>query len=223
MLFSPKLRFSDLRPHGEIENNQLVFHIDALISQNLVVRSKRGYVLTSKGKEYANRMNTKNAIINQQAKVSACIIPVREETDGTRSYLFYTRLKHPFYGCQGFMTGKVDFGEFITDGAAREFTEETGLIGNPELIHLRHYLVRDKNTHNLVEDKIFFTFRIVNPHGKLTPSEEGEYTWVHESKWKSHITRPFEDKFTIGEYISFTKKEKPIIQLTEVDHTTEKF
>lgn len=202
LLFSPGLKYSELRPDDSIENNKLSFHLDTLVSQGLVNKKGDKYILTLIGKEYANRMDTEKIQIKKQGKIGVVPCCVRN-IDGKKEYLIYTRLKHPFYGYQGFPTGKIDYGESVFDAARRELQEETNLKGDPELFCITHYTVYDKK-HNLLEDKYFYFMKVENPLGELKANNEGKHEWVKESEVKQYITKPFDDFWiSLGELQNF--------------------
>lgn len=138
LLFSPVLRYTDMKPSSKMDNNQFDFHLDSLITSGLVEKMDTGYTLTPTGKEYANRMDTDEVKILQQAKLGARVGCVRT-VNGVQEFLVYTRKKQPFYNCQGFLAGKIRYGEKVLDAAARELKEETGLTGSPTLVESRAY------------------------------------------------------------------------------------
>lgn len=190
LLFSKGLRYSQVKPKKDLPNNQFDFHLKELIRHKLIVKSDNVYKLTDLGKEYSNRMDDETVQVQKQAKIGAISVALRE-FNREWEYLVYTRLKHPFYGSQGFPSGKVRWGESISATCKRELKEETNLIGNPELFKVGHHLVYKKNTHELVEDKIFFFHRIFNPKGKLKSNHEGNFEWVKEKDFKIFLRKPF--------------------------------
>jgi ADP-ribose pyrophosphatase YjhB (NUDIX family) len=222
LLFNQELRFSELKPNETIENNQFTFHLDKLIGDNLVQKISNKYSLTSTGKEFANTMDTDEIKIQKQTKVSAvtCAMRIR---DCKYEYLIYTRLKHPFYGHQGFPSGKVKWGEKIIDACKREFFEETKLLGKPELFTIHHHHVYDKNTNKLLEDKLFFIFKIVNPKGRLRANNEGNFEWIKEAELKKYIIKPFGALNDILKVMKLAKSNKTIISVEEFDEFTEEF
>lgn len=221
LLFAETLKFSELKPF-DIENNQLTFHLDRLIKDGLVEKVDDGYKLTVKGKEFANRMDTDKAKMQLQGKIGViqcCINNQKSENE----FLLYTRLKHPFYGSQGYSSGKVRFGETIKDAAKRELKEETNLEGEPELFMIEHHLVYSKDEHKLLEDKYFYFCKIINPKGELKANEEGKFEWVKESEVSKYLKKPFESVeriLYITERIKDLKKE---ITFEEITHFTDSF
>jgi ADP-ribose pyrophosphatase YjhB (NUDIX family) len=222
LLFSKSLKYTELKPGKEMENNQFDFHLDQLIKLGFIKKSDKIYLLTNSGKEYANRMDTANATFQKQAKISAVIAPIRE-IDNKKQYLIYTRLKQPFFGCQGFMSGKVNYGETVEQSTARELKEETNLEGKPEITSIRHYRVFDENTNTIVEDKFMFFCQVINPKKELIASSEGKFEWVDEEDLFNYVTNHFESIEAFERDLSEFKNFKGEIKFLEIDHISDKF
>lgn len=208
-----------MKPDKEMENNQFSFHLNSLIDANLVLKDNDKYSLTDKGKEFANRMDTDDVKILPQAKLSAWCCCVRNSGHG-RGVLIGTRKKQPFYGCQGFVAGKIKFGETIYDAAKRELGEETGLKGDPKLVQIKHYVSYKGG--ELVEDKFMFLSLFENPEGELTPNYEVDLEWVPIDELQQFITKPFktfdEIKEVIDSVTSFDGNVSFVEKVEEVDN-----
>ncbi len=222
LLFSQSLPYSKLKPDVEMENNKFSFHLNELVDSDLVSKDESGYRLTTKGKEYANQMDTGTVTIMKQAKISAWVCPTQGE-GADKQYLIYTRLKQPFYGAQGFMSGKVQYGEFASEAAEREMMEETGLKGEPTLVGIRHYVVIDKLTGKVVEDKFMYMFIAHNPTGELQQSSEGKYEWVKKSEFKEKVTNHFQSFEEFLHDIHWIDNFKGDLFFEEKMHFTDKF
>ncbi|WKZ30427.1 MAG: NUDIX hydrolase [Candidatus Dojkabacteria bacterium] len=192
LLFAKDLRYSDMKPDERMENSQFDFHLDTLIGQGFISKENDKYALTTKGKEFANRHDSDTTKLKVQAKISVWIAAYRDHED-KREYLIYTRLKNPFYGAQGFIAGKLDYGEKVLDGTKRELLEEANLKGEPELVHIRHYINKNKETNEVIEDKFFFLCVVKNPTGEIVSSNEGLYEWVSKEQFKEKVTNHFEN------------------------------
>ena len=172
LLFKTAARFSELNT-TELTNDHFTFHVKKLIDDELIFKDEtERYQLTIKGKEFANRLDTDEVVIERQAKIGVLLIAYREETEGQRQFLIQQRLKQPFYGFYGFPTGKIRWGETITQTAQRELAEETGLQGDVIFLGIKHKMDYTSE-HTLLEDKYFFVCTIKNPTGLLMEEFEG--------------------------------------------------
>ena len=122
-------------------------------------------------------MDTEKTIIEKQAKLGVMLI-IEKEEDGKKYVLVQKRLKEPYYGFQGFVTGKIAWGENILMTAARELEEETGLTAELEFKYIIHELVYLKENGRLLEDKFFFVVNATKPLGELNSLPSGENRWV---------------------------------------------
>ena len=80
LLFSPSAHFSELLRDTDLTSDHFNFHIKKLVDVGYVTKSDDVYTLTRDGKEYANRMDTDQKIIEKQPKIS--VLLVVENTDG---------------------------------------------------------------------------------------------------------------------------------------------
>lgn len=218
LLFKTALKYSQLK-QSEMENSQFVFHLDKLIHNGYIQKQHSDYTLTSSGKEFANRMDTQEIKLKLQPKTTTVIACTRQSSDGETEYLIYTRHKNPFYGCQGFPTHKVWYGEKIIDAAHQGLLQECGLHGQAQLYAIRHYHVYNP-THELLEDKIMYAFRFTSLTGELISSADGLFSWVPESQITSFITNPLEE---FQELYNLLSNFNGQISFLEQDHITSKF
>ena len=176
LLLSKDAAFSDLQKAMNAESDSANFHIKQLISAGYITKLATGrYTLTRAGKEYANRMDTDEHVIEKQPKVAVCLII----NDGHGKQLVQKRLKQPFYGYWGRPTGKIRWGETILETAARELMEETGLTADISFDSVLHKIDYNKASGELLEAKIFFMMRCDNPRGELIERfEGGQNAWM---------------------------------------------
>ncbi len=212
LLFAKSLRYTEAKPEREMENNQYQFHLDQLLKKELIKKTKSGYSLSTKGKEYATRIDTEKVKVKKQAKISARICCIRNK-NSKKQFLLYTRLKHPFYGCQGFPAGKVSFGEGILEAAKRELREETNLIGEPKLALITHYSTYERSS--AVDDRLMFVCIVMSPEGKLKSCKEGRYEWVDDKKIEKFVTKPFESKKSFMREVELLKRFRGSIKFVE--------
>lgn len=179
LLFAPIHSYADLQKKTGLASDHVSFHIRRLTELGLVEKIGRGnYKLTTKGKEYANRLDTDNNTVERQPK-TAVIFALRKIVDGSVMYLFQERRKNPYYGFWGLPSGKIRWGETISEAAAREALEETGLIAHFTIANVYHEHVKHAKTDDIIEDKIFFIAVSDEPTGELISDFEGGHNeWL---------------------------------------------
>lgn len=184
LMYKPEARFSELNTQG-VTSDHFNFHVKRLVELGLLEKKadEGYYILTAIGKEFANRFDSDSKAMSyeRQPKMSVIIGCVKEE-GGVRKYLTQRRLKQPFYGFLGFMSGKVRWGDDLAFTAARELKEEMGVEARMTLCGVWHrmdYSLGDV----LLEDKYFFVFRGDDARGELVQNfEGGENRWLSEEE-----------------------------------------
>lgn len=221
LTFARKAKFSQLKTNlKDIDNNQFCFHLNTLQKQNIVQKDENNiYSLTTEGLSLSEKLDTEKIEIKQQAKLTVYVSAINKENQ----ILIYTRKKNPFYDCQGFGGGRIDYGENILDAAKREFKEETNLEGEPQLIKILHNKIYSQNTHELLVDKILFFCKIINPTGILEPSEEGTYEWVDIDNISEYIQKPFDSKEEFLKQVNYFIHWDGNITLEEQEQITENY
>ena len=177
LLFRCASRFSQLNTL-DLPTDHFNFHLKALVTEGLVEKNGEKYDLTIKGKEFGNRLDTDNAGVEKQAKVSVLIVCVDED-----KYLVQQRLKQPYFGYYGFFGGKIKYGDTPLETVKRELKDETGLTAAKiTLVSLKHKMDYSK-TGELLEDKYFFIFKVEGVKGKLIEEfEGGRNLWLTKSE-----------------------------------------
>lgn len=178
MLLAQDVSFSYVASATGLSNDHANYHLQQLVKSGYVrkVQKTHGqYTLTPVGKEYANRMDTEEAMIEKQPKLSVVII--LERNDG--KFLQQQRMKQPYYGYWGSMTGKIRWGETMLVAAARELKEETGLEATLRVAGFYHKLDYNADSAELLEDKYFCVVHGTQPHGELLVDTGGQHNeWL---------------------------------------------
>lgn len=206
LLFAPAARYAILRKKTGLDSDYFKFHIARLVEVGYIEKTSDGsYKLTSQGKEYANKIDTDQNVIERQPK-SAVIIVLK---DGER-VLVQERLKHPYFGFWGYPGGKIRWGETILEAAARELDEETGLRADMTYRGVYHEHVRSAESGEILEDKIFHVVGAEKPAGKLkTDFEGGRNAWLSLTELskidKKYTSTDIETSLGLGEE-SFVEK-----------------
>ncbi len=190
LLFRPSASYTELQKISGLDSDHFKFHLKRLVETQYVEKTDSGYHLSIAGKEYANKIDTDQNILERQPK-SAVILVVAREKDGSEEYLVQERLKHPYFGFWGFASGKVRWGETIITTASRELLEETGLHGLFEHRGIYHERVIHDKTGEIIEDKVFHMMFCDNVSGKLLKTFEGG-----RNKWLSLETvRTYQNRY----------------------------
>ncbi|MFA6249923.1 MAG: NUDIX hydrolase [Candidatus Shapirobacteria bacterium] len=212
LLFKLQARFAELNLTG-LTTDLFSFHLRQLRNDKLIQKNgDGGYELTRVGKEFANRLDTESLNIEKQAKVAVLVMP-QKTIKGKIYYLVQKRLKQPFFGYSGFLTGKVRWSETIGEAALRELREETGLTGRVRLRGVKHKM--DYSAGNeMLEDKFFFVFKADKLEGKLIEKfEGGENRWLTRDEFFNlpDLFDGVEDNFVLVEKKGLKYLEKKYI------------
>jgi ADP-ribose pyrophosphatase YjhB (NUDIX family) len=178
------LKFNDLLLEG-IESEHMNYHLKKLISLRQIEKVDGLYKLTNKGKDYVNLLEDDIKTEEKQPKTSVIIKASRINKEGKEELLVCKRLRHPYWGKVGRLTGKVKFGEKVEDAVKRELYEETGLITEDiKLLNIYRKLRYDKNE-NSVQDVFFYVFEVENLTGNfIEKSQFQENFWITKQDFK---------------------------------------
>jgi predicted transcriptional regulator len=204
LLFREKAAFTELLRGSRLTSDHFSFHLNKLLELGLIDKTADNkYQLTSKGKEFANRFDTDRKKVERQAKIGAVVVCMRKKGK-TTEYLLQQRLKQPYFGFYGFISGKISWGETILETAARELKEETGLSAKLKLVGIEHKMDYSKDQ-NLLEDKFFFIVKGQSVKGNLIKRfKGGKNIWITRKKIIS-LDNLFKD---IEKIISIVNKDK---------------
>lgn len=209
LLFRPDARFAELQRASELSSDHFNFYLQQLMDEAFISKNEGGaYLLTFKGKEFANRFDTDARTVERQPKVAVCLMIRRK--DGKQ--LVQQRLKQPFYGYWGRPTGKIRWGETILDAAARELMEETGLTADLQFETVYHKMDYNKQTGEMLEDKIFFIVGGSDPRGTLIEEfEGGRNAWMTQAEYAAQ-----ELSFESNKGYLDNAKDAPLVKIVEL-------
>jgi ADP-ribose pyrophosphatase YjhB (NUDIX family) len=168
-----KARFADLKPKT-VEGNLFVYHLKTLIREGYIENKDDKYTLTSKGKNFVDRVSFETFKERIQPKIVTLIALKNKKQE----YLLYKRTRVPFSGYIGFPYGKIHLEERVADAATRELLEKTGLEAT--LKHRGDVYITVHDETELISHTLFHIFSGDNPRGNLrTDSHIGECFWAH--------------------------------------------
>lgn len=185
---SNTLKFNDLVIKG-IATDHMNYHLKKLVSYKFVKKGSKGYSLSNEGKDYINLLDDDVKLIEKQPKTSVLLHIVRKNHNGEVENLVCKRLKQPYLGKVGRLTGKVRFGESIIDAGKRELYEETGLIASTLILEGIYRKRRYDDVKNPVQDVIFYRLFSISPSGTLikkTSFQENYWVTTKDFKEKKH-------------------------------------
>jgi 8-oxo-dGTP diphosphatase len=121
LIHTPEASFTELQG-DEKDSNKFAYHLSALEKNSIILKKDNKYKLSQEGKRLSSFIEgdtgTKAAF-----PTFAGVLIIK---DGNR-ILAQKRLKEPFYGYWGLISGKINFGFNVEECAKRDLTEETGL------------------------------------------------------------------------------------------------
>jgi 8-oxo-dGTP diphosphatase len=210
--------FSELAKAIDLTTDHANFHIKKLIEAGMVEHVSKSYgkyQLTRKGKEYANRMDTDELVIEKQPKL---VVDIGIENDDGK-FIFQERRKQPYYGYWGFPTGKIRWGETMIEAAARELMEETGLTADLKVIGIHHKLDYDENN-EMLEDKYLILIHGTNPQGEMVVENETHINhWLSPDEYRA-LDKRFGD---IDETLKYIRSSSPFISETEYKYQADAY
>lgn len=185
-------KFTELLLNG-LESEHMNYHLKKLVDYELVDKSDNVYFLTDKGKDYSNLMDDDVEFIEKQPKVSVLLHVVRLNSEGEVEHLLSKRLRQPYLGKIGRLTGKVRFGETLEQSALRELYEETGLYAKYIKLEQVYHKLRHKGD-SYLQDNIFFRFFIKDVYGQfISSTRHQENLWLTKKDILSGDYDVFED------------------------------
>lgn len=200
LLFRPEAGYTELQKPTALTSDHFNFHIKRLAELGLVQKTASGhYRLTTRGKEYANKLDTDSNTIERQPKVSVIMVIWRDHSH--HEFLLQERLKNPYFGFWGYPTGKMRWGETVLAAAERELQEETGLSGGFEFHGIYHEHACSSTGRELLEDKLFLVTSVTAPTGTLRDEVGCHNEWV-DLKRARQFEKTFPGFGTVQDIIS---------------------
>ena len=128
-------------------------------------------------------MDEETDLIEKQPKTSV-IVSGAKTRKGKIEHLLTRRLRQPYYGKVGRITGKVRFGETFQETAERELFEETGLRTKAYKLDQVYRKIRKRKNGTTVQDVVFYIFFVTSFSGKFinkTPYQEN--FWITKKEF----------------------------------------
>lgn len=120
LILSPALSFNQLWDKKD-DSNKLAYHIQRLVSLGLIIKENNKYTLTPEGKALTSFLTQEGQ--NHIFPTIAYIAVLRQG----KKLLCQERLKEPFRGYFGFVSGNLPFGIPFFDAIKKGIMQQTGL------------------------------------------------------------------------------------------------
>jgi ADP-ribose pyrophosphatase YjhB (NUDIX family) len=200
LIHKPNSSFNELWSK-EGESNNFAYHLNKLEELNLVKKSDTTYQLTDEGRKLSAFIEGDTG--GQAAFPTLTVLALVKDGD---KYLCQRRLKEPFYGYWGFVTGKINFGQNLFECATRDLLEEAGL-------HATKWRLRAiEQVKTYEEGKLLFHHYIFDVEteefsGELKEkTHKAEHAWMTLEEYKAAIGFPREWFFS-----NIVNAERPIL------------
>lgn len=209
-------RFNDLLIEG-LESEHMNYHLKKLVELGFVEKHGQKYSLTDKGKDYSNLMDDNIEFIEKQPKTSVLLRIMRKNDAGAVEQLLSRRLRQPYFGKVGRLTGKVRFGESLEEAVRRELFEETGLLAKRVVLEQLYHKLRHNADGEYIQDVIFYRFFVADCYGNLI-----EKTDHQENFWVSEIELRDSKEYDLFDDFEFLYQYRPDkVGFVEHDHIAE--
>lgn len=154
LMYTSVARFRDLRP-PKVDTNLFTYHLNALVKSGLVDKAKGGYILSTKGLSYVDRVSTEDKTIRTQPKIISMLVIQNEEGD----ILLQRRTKQPYIDTWTLPYGKLHVEDTsVLKAAQREAFEKLGME-NPALEHAGDCYIRVQQNGALLSTTLAHVFR----------------------------------------------------------------
>ncbi len=187
LIHIPEASFTELLGDDR-DSNKFAYHIGVLETKNLILKKDGRYSLSPEGRKLSafieGDTGTKAAF-----PTFAVVLIIK---DGDR-ILTQRRLKEPFYGYWGLISGKINFGFNIEECAKRDIEEEAGITAdNARLIGVNQAKTFEDD--ELLHHHIMFFVELTGISGTLKETtHKGENRWmtIEEFKTKERFPDPW--------------------------------
>ena len=200
LIHNPSLSFNQLWAKQD-NSNKFAYHLKRLEETGLIRKNKTHYQLTDEGRKLSAFIEGDSGHKAEMPTLTHVLMVKKDN-----KILCQKRLKEPFYGYWGFISGKINFGLNLFECAQRDLEEETGLKAKDiTLKGLEQVKTYEKD--KLLFHHYMVIIEINNPQGQLKKkTHKAEHSWLTLDQFKEKerfpeiwLTLYFSNKFTILE------------------------
>ena len=180
------------------------YHLKKLVDRGFVSKSDGFYFLTDQGKDYSNMLDDDIKYIEKQPKTTVIVKALRKNKEGKVEFLLNRRLRHPYMGKIGRITGKAKFDETLWEAAERELYEETGLVAKELYLEQIYHKIRHREDGTVIQNAIFYIFFTNDVSGEFI-----EKTQWQENFWATKKEVENSDKYDLYDDLILEEHFKP--------------
>ncbi len=198
LIHAPQASFNELWAK-QGESNTFAYHLHELEERGVVAKNVQGaYQLTEKGRRDSAFIEGDTGSRAEFPTLSDVIL-VR---DGDK-WLCQRRLKQPFFGYWGFVSGKINFGLNVFECATRDLEEEAGLHASAWELKAIEQVKTFEDGKLLHHHFLFHVYTEKFSGTFISSTHKAENAWLTLDEYKAKETFPSEKFF---EHIIPTKK-----------------
>lgn len=181
LMYTQLARFRDLRP-PKVDTNLFTYHLNTLVKSGMVDKVDGGYVLSTAGLSYVDRVSTEKKTVRTQPKIITMLVI----QNGDGDILLQRRTKQPYIDTWTLPYGKLHVEDkTVKDAAQREAFEKLGLE-NPELEHAGDCYIRVWANGSLLSTTLAHVFRAYREY----EVEKDDLVWARPHKLHQYKLSP---------------------------------
>jgi ADP-ribose pyrophosphatase YjhB (NUDIX family) len=184
LIHNPRLNYNALWDKKG-DSNLFAYHLKKMEDEGLVTKYDDGYGLTPEGKKLSAFIEGDTGA-KAELPTPVVIVFVR---DGNK-LLFQERLKEPYYGYWGVVSGKINFGWNPIECAKRDLLEETGLTAHDGTLRYIEFLKTYDND-KLLHHHLTYMVEVTQFSGTLKEqTHKARHAWLTLEEYKKKTRFP---------------------------------
>ena len=172
------LRYSEMKPAWETENDLYNYHLQHLSKQGLIDKFDDKYFLSESGKKYLIELNPLNESGDSHRFKLASLCLLKDGDGPDTKFLYQLRTRQPFAGARQMIGGGIMRGELAAEAAGRRLQQEAGLLAKFRLFGLIRKLRIDLEG-EIYSDILYHVCVSEEHSGELDLANDfGEHSWL---------------------------------------------
>jgi ADP-ribose pyrophosphatase YjhB (NUDIX family) len=187
LIHAPRAAYGQLWDRN-VESAKFAYHLKQLEEEGLVQKYDDGYGLTPEGRKHSAFIEGDTGV---RAELPTPIVVILARKGDT--LLYQKRLKEPFYGVWGPISGKVNFGWNPKECAIRDLKEESGLDAHQMEFRAIQF-IKTYEGERLLHHHLLYVFETSEFSGELiarTHKAMNEFITLAEAKSRQRFPLDF--------------------------------